>query len=79
MRMRYNNLDEFLKWEYIISYLNIQENCYYLDEEILVVNREEKFSSIELKVIEDFCERRKYRYEVENNTKITIHFKPLKP
>lgn len=76
MRMRYNNLDEFLKWEYIISYLNIQDNCYYLDEDILVVNREEKFSSIELKVIKDFCERKKYHYEVENNTKITVHLKP---
>jgi hypothetical protein len=78
MKVESNNIHEFLRWSYIISYLNIQDDCYYIDEEILVVNREEKFSSIELKVIKDFCERKKYHYEVENNTKITIHLKPLK-
>jgi hypothetical protein len=76
MKVESNNIHEFLRWSYIVSYLNIQDDCYYINEDILVVNREEKFSSIELKVIEDFCERRKYNYEVENDTKITIHFKP---
>ena len=76
MKVAYNNLEEFMKWGYIISYLNIKYEDYYVDEDVLVVNREQPFSKVEMIVIDDFCKRRKYGYKLENDTKIIIDFKP---
>lgn len=60
-----NNINEFLRWSYILSYLNIKDEDYYFADNILIVKRIEIFSKVEVNVVKEFCERRKYTYEVE--------------
>jgi hypothetical protein len=41
-----NNINEFLKWSYILSYLNIKDEDYYFADNVLIVKRIEIFSKV---------------------------------